>query len=232
MEYLQSLLDSYNIPFITAFVLGLMTAISPCPLTTNITAIGYISKDINNRRKVWINGVVYIIGRAFSYTLIGILFFLGADQLELSGFFQIWGEKVLGPLLIVVALFMLEIFSLDFIGSISFGQKLQERYKGRAIDLFLMGILFALAFCPYSGVLYFGMLIPMTISNASGLYLPIIFALGTGIPVLIISLIIAYSIGSIGNFYKNIKTFEYWFRKIIAIVFLLTGAYYTWLLFQ
>jgi len=95
----------------------------------------------------------------------------------------------------------------------------------------LLGIVFALAFCPYSGVLYFGMLIPMTINSASGLYLPLIFAVATGIPVILFSWLIAFSLGSIGKVYNKIKSFEYWFRRIVAVLFIAVGIYYVVMLF-
>ena len=97
MEVLQNFLETSQFPIFTAFILGLMTAISPCPLATNITAIGFISKDIESQRKVFINGLVYTLGRAISYTAIGLLFFFGASQFEFAGFFQTCGEKLLGP---------------------------------------------------------------------------------------------------------------------------------------
>ena len=90
----------------------------------------------------------------------------------------------------------------------------------------MLGIIFALAFCPYSGVLYFGMLIPMAISSASGLYLPIVFAIATGIPVLVFAWLIAYSVSGVGKIYNRLKTFELWFRRIISAVFIGVGIYY------
>ncbi|MDP2338904.1 MAG: aromatic aminobenezylarsenical efflux permease ArsG family transporter [Bacteroidota bacterium] len=226
MNFLQTLFENSQFPLISAFLLGLMTAISPCPLATNITAIGYISKDLDNRRKVFYNGLIYTLGRAVSYTAIGLLFYFGASQFQLSGFFQEWGEKLLGPFLIVIGLFMLGILSLKIPGISWLTEKMESRSKSGFWGVLLLGMVFALAFCPYSGVLYFGMLIPMTISSASGLYLPLIFALGTGIPVIIFAWLIAYSLGSIGGFYNKLKTFEIWFRRAIAVLFIAIGIYY------
>jgi hypothetical protein len=96
----------------------------------------------------------------------------------------------------------------------------------------LLGIVFALAFCPYSGVLYFGMLIPMTVSSASGLFLPISFAIATGIPVIIFAWLIAFSVGSIGNLYNKIKVFETWFRRVVAVVFIGIGIYQSVLIYM
>ena len=226
MNFLQSLFENSQIPLLSAFLLGLMTAISPCPLATNITAIGYISKDIENRKKVFSNGLIYTLGRAISYTLIGLLFYAGANQLGISSFFLNWGEKILGPLLIIIGLFMLGIITLKIPQISWLTEKMETRSKKGFWGVLLLGMVFALAFCPYSGVLFFGILIPMTISSAKGLYLPVIFALGTGIPVILFAWLIAFSLGSLGNFYNKLKNFERWFRRVIAILFIAVGIYY------
>lgn len=230
MEFLQNLLENTELPFLTAFLLGLMTAISPCPLATNITAIGFISKDMESQKRVFINGLIYTLGRSISYTAIGILFFFGATQFEFAGFIQEWGEKVIGPVLIVIGLLMLGVINIKIPGLGSVTDKLQDQSGKGFWGVLLLGIAFALAFCPYSGVLYFGMLIPMTVSSVSGLYLPIIFALGTGIPVIIFAWLIAFSVGSIGSTYNKLKTFEIWFRRVVAVLFIGVGVYYTVLL--
>jgi len=226
MEFLANLLESSSMPWVTALLLGLMTAISPCPLATNITAIGFISKDLENRNRVFFNGLFYTLGRAVTYTLIPLIIFLGADQFKFSGFFQRYGEKIIGPLLLFIGIFMLDIIRINFPGLGKLSEKMENRKSWRFIDVLLLGIVFALAFCPYSGVLYFGMLVPLTISSASGLYLPVIFAVATGIPVIIIAWVLAYTVSGIGGVYNRIKTFELWFRRVIAILFIIVGIYY------
>ncbi len=230
MEVLQNLLENSQLPILSAFLLGLMTAISPCPLATNITAIGFIGKNIESRQRVFMNGLFYTLGRAFSYTALGLIFFYGVGQMEVSAFFQNWGEKLLGPLLVIIGLFMLGVLKISLPGMNKLNDKMEQQAQNGFWGAFLIGVLFALAFCPYSGVLYFGMLIPMTISSASGLWLPIVFAFATGIPVVIFAWLIAYSIGSIGTLYNKMKTFEVWFRKIIAILFIITGLYFIFIL--
>lgn len=116
MEFLQNLLDGTNVPFLTAFILGIMTAISPCPLATNITAIGFISKDIENKKKIFFNGLWYTLGRAISYTVIGIILYFGASKFHVAKFFQLNGEKFLGPLLIIVGILMLDFIKIKFPG--------------------------------------------------------------------------------------------------------------------
>jgi cytochrome c-type biogenesis protein len=226
MDFLTNLLDSSSTPWVTALLLGLMTAISPCPLATNITAIGFISKDLDNRHGVFFNGLFYTLGRAITYTLIPLIIYFGAEQFKFSGFFQKYGEKIIGPLLLLIGIFMFDIIRINFPGLGTFSEKMEKRKSWRYIDALLLGIVFALAFCPYSGVLYFGMLVPLTISSASGLYLPVIFAIATAIPVIIIAWVLAYTISEIGGVYNKIKIFELWFRRIIAVVFIIIGIYY------
>lgn len=111
MEWLQTLLDSSTTPVLTAFLLGLLTAISPCPLATNIAAIGYIGKDIEDRRRVFLNGLLYTAGRIVAYTVLGLVLILiirqGASMFGIQKFIGTWGELLLGPALIVIGLLML-----------------------------------------------------------------------------------------------------------------------------
>ncbi len=226
-EILNSLYYSSTTPVFSAFLLGLMTAISPCPLATNITAMGFISRDLENRNRIFINGVIYTLGRVVSYTGLAVILFLGADQFSVSSIFQQYGEKILGPLLIIIGTFMLGIVkvNLNFTGKLT--ARFQKKNKHNYLDAFFLGIIFALAFCPYSGILYFGMLIPMTIQSASGLILPVIFAIATAIPVLIFAWLLAYTVSGVGKLYNSLKTFEFWFRKIVATAFILVGLYLT-----
>jgi len=226
MNFLTNLLDNTSTPWLTTIILGLMTAISPCPLATNITAIGFISKDLENRNRVFFNGLSYTLGRAITYTLIPLIIYFGADQFKFSGFFQRYGEKIIGPLLLLIGIFMLDVIRINFPGFGRLSEKMEKRKTWRFIDALLLGIVFALAFCPYSGVLYFGMLVPLTLSTTSGLYLPVIFAIATGIPVIIVAWVLAYTVSGIGGVYNKIKIFELWFRRVIALVFIIIGVYY------
>jgi len=227
MDFLQTLIDSYNIPILSALVLGLMTAVSPCPLATNITATAFISKNITNKRLVFLSGLVYSLGRAFSYTAIGLLLYFGASKFHIARFFNQNGEKYLGPLLIIIGLIMLDVIKLNFLGKSNFQEKLSEKFRDRGLlGSFLIGVVFALAFCPYSGALYFGILIPMTISSVNGLYLPIVFAFGTGLPVILFSYLLAFTAGRVGKFYTKISKIERIMRIVAGVVFIITGLYY------
>jgi sulfite exporter TauE/SafE len=226
MEILQGILENSHYSFLTAALLGLMTAISPCPLATNISAIGFISRDLENRQRVFINGLVYTLGRAISYTTLALIIYFGASQMDISGWFQRWGEKLLGPLLIIIGMFMLDIIRINLPGIGQLTERVGQRGRQGYLNTLLLGVLFALAFCPYSGVLYFVMLIPMTVASPEGLYLPVIFAIATGIPVIVFAWLIAFAIGNVGRFYNRVRSFELWFRRVVAVLFIIVGIWY------
>jgi cytochrome c-type biogenesis protein len=231
MEFLRNVLENSPYSFATAFILGLMTSISPCPLATNISAIGFISRDIDDRKRVFINGLVYTLGRAISYSALALILFFGASQMQVSRLFQGWGEKILAPILILIGLFMLGIMKIKFPGFSWLTDKIEKKGKGGYWSTLILGMVFAMAFCPYSGVLFFAMLMPITIASPGGLYLPVVFALATGLPVILFAWLIAYAISNVGKVYSNIKSFELWFRRVIAVLFIVTGLYYSILLF-
>jgi cytochrome c biogenesis protein CcdA len=224
--FFTGLYENSQIPILSAFFLGLLTAISPCPLATNITAIGYIGKDLEPQKRVFYNGLVYTLGRAFSYWALAAILFIGADQFKIASFFQQNGEKILGPLLIIAGIFMLGLIRISLPGVSLFSKKLEEKNRWNFWNVFLLGVIFALAFCPYSGVLYFGMLIPMSIGSVKGLFLPLVFALATGIPVIIVAWLLAFTISGIGKFYDVVKKLEFWLRRAVALLFIVVGIYY------
>jgi cytochrome c biogenesis protein CcdA len=231
MEFLQSILENSQYSILTAFILGLMTAISPCPLATNISAIGFIGRNLEDRRKVFLSGLIYTLGRVVSYTGLAIIIYFGASKMDVAGIFQGWGEKILGPLLILIGLFMLDIIKIKFPAFSKLTEKIGEKGKGSYWSSFLLGMVFALAFCPYSGVLYFVMLIPISIASVSGLFLPAVFAIATGLPVIIFAWLLAYAVGNVGKLYKQIRTFETWFRRVVAVLFIGVGIYYVIIVF-
>ena len=232
MDFLQNLLDNSNIPVITAFLLGLLTAISPCPLATNITAIGFISKDIGNRNKIFLGGLLYTLGRVVAYTVLGIILISilkeGSSMFSLQKGINEYSEMLIAPVLIFVGVFMLfgDRLNLPKFGFSGTGRT--EKLKGNLGSL-LLGVLFALAFCPTSGLFYFGMLIPMSATEPGGYLLPVVYAVATGLPVVLVAWILAYSVTGIGKFYNRIQIFQKWFNRVVAALFIAVGIYYAYI---
>lgn len=229
MGWLQQLVDAYKSdwPVLAAFLLGLMTAISPCPLATNITATAYLSRDLTNRKQVFLNGLCYTLGRIVSYTGLGLIFYFGASQFRVARALQNVGGFWLGVALVVAGFFMLDVVRLRIPLFEQFAPQIDDSRPRKGYwNAFLLGMAFALAFCPFSGVLYFGILIPMTIASPSGLLLPPLFAVATGLPVIIIAYLLAFSMSNIGRFYNSIKSIEQVFKRLVAVVFMLVGIYY------
>jgi cytochrome c-type biogenesis protein len=217
-----------TIPIVAAFFVGLMTAISPCPLATNITAIAYVSKRIDHSRHTLLVGFIYTLGRMFTYVAIASLIVLaGMNTQAIALFLQRYGEKMLGPLLVIFGFIMLEIVKLPVPKTNDFVERLKEKLSKKGyLGSFLLGIIFALAFCPFSGVLYFGMLIPLAISTGDAFLIPSVFAFATGLPVILFSLFLVKSISKIGNIMNKVSHVEKIVRIGASVIFILVGFYY------
>lgn len=234
MEWLQSLLDNSTAPALTAFLLGLLTAVSPCPMATNIAAIGYIGKDIENRKKIFLKGLLYTLGRVIAYTALGIILIAvlkgGSSVFGIQKTVGVWGELVIGPLLLLIGLFMLFGSRLN-LPKFGFSGNPEGLARKGGWGALLIGMLFAMAFCPTSGVFYFGMLIPMSATAPAGYLLPVLFAVATALPVLAIAWILAFSVNRISSFYGKMKTFQKWLNLAVGVIFVIAGIYYCYIMF-
>jgi len=225
----MELMSMNSFPLIAAFFIGLMTALSPCPLATNITAIAYASKNIKDKKKTIITSFAYTLGRMVSYVfLASLIVYIGLNVQAISLFLQKYGERILGPLLILIGLVMLNILKLPLFKGNRFKRLKENLSKKGYLGSFFLGIIFALAFCPFSAVLFFGMLIPLALKFSDALFIPSVFAFATGLPVIIFSFILVYSISKLGIIMNKVRIFEKYMRYIIAIIFLITGIYYLW----
>jgi len=231
---LGSILSGPNVPVLTALLLGLITAIAPCPMATNIAAVAYISRNVTDRKYAVITGTLYTLGRMVSYSVLGILIIVvGLEIPGVSSFVQDVGEQILGPILIIVGVLML------FIDRLSFG-----RGGGKLASLggkvaswgmiggFLLGVIFALAFCPYSAVLFFGALMPIALKSTGGAALPAVFAIGTGLPVLIFGTLLSVGVAGVANWLNAITRAERIIRIIVSVLFIGVGIYYVVLWIQ
>jgi len=213
---------------LTAFWLGVMTSLSPCPLATNIAAISFVGRNVENTRRVLWAGLLYTAGRTLAYLALGMILVTSLlSAPAISHILQKNMNQILGPLLILVGMFLLELLRFSTSGS-GMGDKAQ-RHAGKwgIWGAGLLGILFALSFCPVSAALFFGSLIPLGVKNESGVLLPIIYGIGTGLPVLVFAILIALGTRYVGTVFNKLAVFEKWLRRVTGVVFILVGIYYS-----
>ena len=231
MKFLGTMGES-PVPVIAAFFIGLMTTISPCPLATNITAIAYISKRIDSSRHTLLTGFVYTLGRMAAYvTVASAIVFFGMNIQIVALGLQHYGELLLGPFLVLCGIYLLDIFHFthlpggDRLSIFTSGISARLAEKGY-LGAFLLGIIFALSFCPFSAVLFFAMLIPLALGAGDPVIIPAVFALATGLPVIVISYLLVQGVGKCRGIVQRIGAAECWIRRAIAAVFIIVGVYH------
>ncbi len=214
---------------LSAFWLGVLTAISPCPLAANISAISFIGRFVGNDRSVFISGILYILGRMFVYVALGTLITGGMfASSQLSLFLQKYFNEILGPVFILLGMTMVGMIGASFSLNISGTGKLQEKIQSKGIIFsFPLGIILALSFCPVSAGLFFGALIPLALKVNSSFLVPFVYGFGTALPVVFFAFIIAFGSELLGKVYSCLAKIELWFRYSAGIIFILVGIYYT-----
>lgn len=232
LSFMQSM-GSSDIPLVAAFFIGLMTAISPCPLTTNIAAIAYISKRIGQGSHTLAVGLVYTLGRMVAYMLVASsILWVGLGSQDIALLLQQYGEIILGPFLLLLGVLMLTADRLQFSKGCGMVNALGQKYADKGyLGGFLLGFVFALSFCPFSAVLFFGMLIPVAMAAGDAIIVPSVFAIATALPVLLFSVLLVYSVSRVGEFIHKLHVVEKNMRKATAFVFILAGLYCLRLLF-
>jgi cytochrome c biogenesis protein CcdA len=226
-DLLNTVIDQSGIPLLAALALGIMTSLSPCPLATNITAVAFISREVRSPKSVILNSLAYTLGRAVSYIVLAVLIVMGFSAFHVSGLFQGWGDKVLGPLLILIGLVMLDIIKINSGKDSAALNKIKLWLAKRGyLGSLALGMLFALAFCPYSGVLFFGALIPLVLRSTESIFLAPAFAIGTAIPVIIFGFVIAFSFQRMTRAFALVSKVEKFIRYAVAVTFIGVGVYY------
>ncbi len=217
------------LPAASAFWFGILTSISPCPLATNIAAVSFLSKRINHPKQVFLSSIVYTIGRMLTYAVLGVVIISSLVSVPAAAnFLQMYMNKILGPILLFVGLFLLDLIKLNIpVFSISQDKQTALAEAG-AKGSFLLGVIFALSFCPIAAALFFGSLIPLALKSTYGIILPFFYGIGTGIPVVIFALGIAVGVKSFSKWLHKAATLELYTRKITGIIFILVGICFLW----
>jgi cytochrome c-type biogenesis protein len=207
--------------------LGLLTAISPCPMATNIAAIGFLGRKVASPRAVLLAGLLYTVGRTAAYLGVAIIAVWGLTSLPaLSQFLQGGFNTILGPILIVVGMLLSGLLELPWSLSLA-GDGLQERVGSGWWWPLLLGALFALSFCPVSAALFFGSLVPLATKAESRFAVPLVYGIATALPVVVVAIIIAFSAGSLGRTYGAIQRFSWWAQRLTGAIFILVGIWLT-----
>lgn len=215
------------IAILTSLWLGILTSISPCPLATNITAVSFLGKNIETPFKTVISGLFYTFGRIVTYCILGSILVSGMLAIPtVANFTQTYINKLIAPILIIVGLILLDVIKLNFNMKLVNQDKLAKLNTSTQVYSIFLGMLFALSFCPVSAALFFGSLTTLAIECHSRIILPLCYGIGTGLPVIIFAIIIAYSTHKVGKIYNSLVKFEYWFRKTTGIMFILAGIYF------
>jgi cytochrome c-type biogenesis protein len=211
----------------SALWLGILTSISPCPLATNIAAMSFIGRRVGSSRRMFVAGLLYTAGRMLVYVVLGIIIVSSLLSIsEVSIWLQEYMNKILGPLLILVGMVLLELIRLPITGG-GLVSKMQNRAESYGVwGAGLLGVVFALSFCPVSAALFFGSLIPLCASKGSIALLPSVYGIGTALPVVLFATLIAFGAGSVGKAFNRLTHIERWARRVTGGVFILVGIYY------
>jgi len=220
-------MDTFILGAGSALWLGILTSISPCPLATNIAAISFIGRRLGSTQQVLLSGILYTIGRMLTYLVLGALVVASVLSIpEVSNFLQKYMNKLLGPILILVGMFLLELIQINF-GGLGIAEKMQKRAeRGGVWGTGFLGIVFALSFCPISAALFFGSLIPLSVKHGSSVFLPSLFGIGTALPVLVFAILLGVSTQAVGKVFNKLTQIEWWARTITGGLFIIVGVYY------
>ena len=212
----------------SALWLGILTSISPCPLATNIAAVSYVGRQVGSARAILVSGALYTAGRTIAYTALGAAAVWSLmSMVAVSGFLQGTFHRLLGPLLIVVGLLLLGLFKLSLPG-VGFSERLKRRVDRSGVwGAGLLGIVFALSYCPVSAGLFFGGLLPLAVEHSSPLLVPAVFGVGTALPVAGFAVLLAAGVSWLGAALDRALTLERWARPLTALVLIGVGVYET-----
>ncbi len=240
---------TYALYIIAALYLGLLTSISPCPLATNIAAISYVGRKVGDTWSVIYAGLLYTLGRCVLYATLAQLLTITAMSIPAASvFLQKYMHFVLGPIFLLLGMFLVGLISFVS-GGTMMSKGMQQRVDAMGVwGAFLLGVLFALSFCPTSAAWFFGLL-ALTMGSEAGaitavlekigiilpaatlpvgtMTLPVVYGVGTAVPVLIVAFLLAYSAKSVGKMYNVLSNVEWWARMTTGTVFILAGMWFS-----
>jgi cytochrome c biogenesis protein CcdA len=221
----KQLADASQLPILAVLLFGLVGALSPCQLTTNLSAIAYVSRKAGDGQ-VWSEALAYTIGKVLVYTLAGgAIIFLGLTLQQSAIPVVVVTRKVVGPLMILIGFGLLGLIRLRG----SFGRRLSCWFEARLpkrglIRAFSLGAVFSFTFCPTLFWLFFGLMIPLAVTSAGGWIFPSVFALGTVLPLLVFAGILASGNDLSSKLTERLSRYQHSIGQISGVVFILAGV--------
>jgi len=213
----------------SALWLGLLTSVSPCPLAANIAAMSYVGREVGSRRRTLAAGLLYTVGRALAYAVLAAILVGGLLSIpDVALFLQTHMNRILGPLVVAVGVVLLEWVRLPGFGSGIYDRTGQRLIRAGLVGALPLGAVLALAFCPVSAGLFFGGLIPLALEHRSSLWLPVLYGIGTGLPVVVFAVLVSAGLAWAGSAFHRLQAVERWARRVTAVVVVAVGLYYTW----
>ncbi len=215
------------IAILSALLLGFLMILDPCTLFTSIAAIGYIDREMQNRRRVLITGLMFVLGKLVTYVLLAVPFIMEAQTETIHHLLEHWGEPMLCIFIFVCGVLLLVVGHHHHNHDHGMSKWLQTvDDKSSWLWAFMLGIFFAIAFCPHRLVYFFTMVdTAITLDAPMNWILPVVFGLGTGLPIIIIAWLISYSAISTQKLTEKLGRFEKWFRYVCAVLFIGYGIY-------
>ncbi|MFA9557466.1 sulfite exporter TauE/SafE family protein [Evansella sp. AB-rgal1] len=205
-----------SIPILFALLLGIVGALAPCQFSGNVSAITLYGSNSLNRGISWSDTIFYVLGKIVAFSGLGlIVYLLGEGFQQLLPYFFEPMRKVLGPILIIIGIYMLGVFQMKW--TMNLWKSSTEKNRKGKWGAFMLGFSFSLGFCPTMFILFFMLMMPMTLSTSYGAVLPSLFAIGTSIPFLLVIFVIWY-LGLSGKVLKK-------GRKVGLIVQRVAGSF-------
>jgi sulfite exporter TauE/SafE len=216
--------DWVQLPLFSVLLFGLVGAFSPCQLTTNLSAIAYVSRRIGEGQP-WRQALAYTMGKVLVYMLTGgAVIFLGFQLQQVAIPVVVVARKAIGPLMILIGLGLVGLVRLRGPVGSRLASWLQSRLpQGGVGGAFSLGVVFSFTFCPTLFWLFFGLTIPMAVINSGGWVLPGLFALGTVLPLLAFSGLLTYGSDLSTKLVERLKGSQRMISRIAGVVFVLAG---------
>lgn len=225
MDFIQDI----SSPYLAAILLGLVFVLDPCALLSNIAAIGYISKDYKNRRQVIRNYTYFALGRVLTLGILGailvVLFRKSILLFNLQNFLSEYSEITMGVFFIVIGILLIFADKITFLHVHLPTQRIERQKRHIALQSFILGSLISLILCPANIVIFFGILIPLSIGSSAGVFLPSVFSVASTLPIILVMFIMALSVNNIDKIFRFTDKIGKYLVRISGVLFVLVGIY-------